>query len=112
MRRNICNIFQANNAPVTGASGGPAYVYPSVPTYADVRCTAQAMGLREVVDEQARVTVFVEWLFMFAEDIQVSPRDMIMFTDQAGVTHQIFVETQRDNAGRNAAYTIRGAEKV
>jgi hypothetical protein len=112
VRRNAVDIYQALDTPVAGSSGGPVYFYAATPNFPGVRCTAQAIGLREGVDEQNRVTVFVDWLLMFSRDQQVDARDMIIFVDQYNVSHTMFVETERDNASRGGAFTVRALEKV
>lgn len=112
VRINRVDIYAANQSPQADSAGGPVWTYPSTPTYPAVRCTAQAVALREGTDAQERVTQFVEWLLMFNTNQLVSPRDMIIYTDSADGTHTIFIETEKDNAGRGSAFTVRGLEKV
>lgn len=87
------------------------WTYSSAPAFRGVACTGQAVGLREVVDAQERVTQVVEWLLMFNSPQQVSVRDKLIYTDQVG-SHTIFVETMKDNAGRAGAFTVTGQERV
>ena len=56
--------------------------------------------------------MLVEWKIIFAKYQVINPRDMISFTDPQGVKHAVFVEAERDNAGRNSAYSVRAIEHV
>jgi hypothetical protein len=109
---NRVDIYNALKSPQADSNGGPVWTYPSVPTFTQVHCTVQAVGLSEGVDAQERVTQFVEWLLMFNANQPVKARDQIIYRDKAGVTHTIFVETLKDNASRGGAFTVRGLEKV
>jgi hypothetical protein len=112
VRKNTVDIYVANTLPQGDTIGAPVWSYPPIPTYAHVRCTAQALGLKEVVDEQERVTQVVEWLLMFSINQPVSPRDMVLYKDTADGLHTIFIETSKDNAGRGGQFTWMGQEKV
>jgi hypothetical protein len=112
VRDNFVDIYQANQLPQADTNSGPLWTYPPIPTFRRVSCTAQAIGLRMDVDDQERVIQFTEWLFMFNILILVSAKDMIIFKDSADGVHTVFVETEKDNAGRGGAFTIRGLEKI
>ena len=106
---NRCDIYPA----VTGrdVDGGTAYTYPTR-TGASVPCSIQAQGVIEVVDDQQRVTQLNEYKVMFANQQDVSPRDKLVYVDAGGVTRELFVEAQRDEAGRGAAFTVRATERI
>jgi len=88
------------------------FTYPTAPTYPQVPCTAQAQGFAEVVDDQQRITQIVEWKILLGTAIVVSPRDKLVFIDQADGIHTMFVEASRDEAGRGSAFTIRAVERT
>lgn len=97
---------------VVDAAGGSSWAYPSTPTYSQKPCTAQAVGIREVVDDQDRITQLVEWKIMFGSFVSVDVRDRLNFEQPAGVSHEAFVEVSRDEAGRGAAFTVRATERI
>jgi hypothetical protein len=67
----------------------------------------------ETVDEQQRITQLQEWRLMFGFPFPaVKARDKIIYVDFSGVTHTIFVEAARDNAGRGAALTVMCTERI
>ncbi len=109
---NRVDIYNANPSPQQDSNGGPIWIYPPIPTYSQVHCTAQAIGLHEDEDAQERVTQFVEWLLMFRANQAVNARDKVLYRDRAAITHSIIIETNKDNASRGGAFTIRGLEKV
>lgn len=83
--------------------------YPSVPTYSSIPCTAQPGGYVEYTD-QGVITTRKEWRFMFGETVAVRPRDKIVFTDTRGVSHTVYAEASRDEAGRGMAMSVKGSE--
>jgi hypothetical protein len=109
---NRCDIYVAANPTTADIAGGMVFAYPSAPTARQVPCTIQATMIREVVDEQDRITQVLEYKVMFAGFQNVSPRDKLLYQDPAGTTHTLFVEVQRDEAGRGAAFTVRATEKI
>ena len=96
---------------VQDRSGRSSPSYGSTPTYAGVPCTAQPGGYVEVSD-QGVLTTQKEWRFILGESVAVSPRDRITFTDMRGVSHTVYVEASRDEAGRGMAFSIKGLEKT
>jgi hypothetical protein len=64
------------------------------------------------VEDQGRITQRVGWLLIFGSYLGLSPKDKILLMDAGGVLHTMFVEASRDNAGRDAAYSVRAEERV
>ena len=106
---NRCDIYPA----VTGrdVDGGTTYTYPTR-TGASVPCSIQAQGVLEIIDDQQRITQLGEYKIMFANQQAVKPRDKIVYVDPLGVMRELFVEAQRDEAGRGAAFTVRATERI
>ncbi len=107
---NRCNIY-LSTGPGRDSDGGVTFPYPSIPSQANVPCTAQPVSTTEVQD-QDRITMMTQWRLMFANFIQVSPKDLITFTDGGGVLRTVIVDAQRDEAGRNAAFSIYATERL
>ncbi len=91
--------------------GGVVYSYPSAPTYGGVAASVQPKAT-EIVDEQDRVTRIVTYLIIIGQPLILSSRSKILWTDSAGVLHTIIYEADRDNAGRGAAFTYYGVERL
>lgn len=104
---NTCDIYQSSAG--RDADGGVQFPYPTLPTYAQVPCTAQAQGFSEIED-QGRITQIVEWKIMFGSFIGLSSRDKIVWTAADG-PHIAFVEADRDDVGRGAAFVVRATER-
>ncbi len=107
---NRVDIYQATEA--NDDAGGVQFIYPGSPTFGQVPCTIQAGAIEEVIDEQERITQLLHYKIMFSMAISVTPRDKLVYQDPAGVTRELFVEVQRDEAGRQAAYTVRAVERI
>ena len=107
---NTVNIFVGQNSVDT--DGGPTWIYPSAPTYANVPCSVQATDFDMVVDDQERVVQIYSYKVIFGARVSVTPRDQIIWVDKLGFSHTLFFKAQRDNAGRGGAYTIRAEERV
>ena len=99
------------SSPGRDVDGGVQFNYPTTPTYPQVRATTQAQTYDEI-DDQGRITMVVEWKILLGEFVVVSPRDMIKFNDPQGIQHTVFVEANRDNAGRGSTLGIRAIEKI
>lgn len=106
---NRVNIFQSMSA--RDNDGGPQYPYPSKPTYLNQACTVQPIGAAEVED-QGRITMIRSYKIMFGVPIALNPRDKIVWVDNVGNTRNIFVQANRDEAGRGAAFTVYAEERV
>lgn len=107
---NRCNIFLASGAG-RDTDGGVTFPYPSIPTLANVPCTAQPVSTFEVEDQQ-RITMMTQWRIMFGAFVPVSPKDQITFLDGGGVLRTVIVDAERDEAGRNAAFSIYATERL
>jgi hypothetical protein len=112
VRKNSVDIYNALPSPQADGVGGPVWTYPPTPSCRGVRCTAQAGSIAEVVDDQDRVTRVIEWKMMFASQQVIKPRDKIIYVDAGCVTHTIYVEIQRDEAGRGGAFTVHLIERI
>ena len=91
-------------------AGGPSYSYPVLTQYA-VPCTCQPTGFSEI-EENGRLTVMRQWRLMFGRDTAAGLRDKIIFTDPAGVSHTLYVQATRDEAGRGMAYSVTATERI
>ncbi len=106
---NLVNIFKAG--PGRDTDGGVQYPYPTLPTLANVPCTAQATGSGEIED-QGRITKITEWKMIFGSYLGISPRDQMVWQDPQGVSHTAFAKADRDEAGRGSAFTVFAEERV
>jgi len=107
--KQTCSIHAATSAQDGG--GGHRPTYAAAPTSAGVPCSAQPNGFAEVWD-QGQLSVHVSWRLFFATPVLVRPRDMIVFRDDAGITHTVYAEASRDEAGRGGCYSIRATERT
>jgi hypothetical protein len=103
------NIYKAG--PGRDTDGGVEYPYPSLPSYANVPCTAQPVSSEEVEDA-GRITKIVTWKMIFGSFLGLSPRDQLVWQDPAGTAHTAFAKADRDEAGRGAAFTVFAEERV
>ncbi len=97
-------------------NGGPLEVYPATPTYKGIPCTVQVIAYTEQpasdADGQDRITQLLEYRIMFGQNYTITARDKIVYVDGAGVSHTLFAQAQRDEAGRGGAFTIRADERL
>ena len=107
---NRVDVYVAG--PGRDSDGGVQFPYPPAPTMKGVACTVQPGATGEIVDEQQRIAKLTEYKIMFASPINLSPRDKIVWVDAGGVTRTLFVEADRDEAGRGAAFTVHATERV
>ena len=110
VRKDRIDIYQA----VTSAdsAGGMVFTYPPIPTFSQVACTIQAGEILEIIDEQDRITQYLSYKIMFADQQPVVPRDKGIYIDTLGIQRILFADVQRDEAGRGSAFTVRWTEKV
>jgi hypothetical protein len=113
---NLASVYQALG-PTSGAAqsdtiGGPLWQYSSTPTYSNIPCTAQAGEYDEIVDAQERVTRIRHWRLMASGPWRVKARDKIIYTTVRGLTHTLYVADERDEAGRDAAFTVKCVERI
>ena len=110
---NTVNIFVA--PPGRDNDGGAQFPYPPTPTYANISCSVQPIDFDEIIDDQNRLTQIYGYKIIFSADpppTGLTPRDLIVWVDSLNITHNLFFAAQRDNAGRNSAYTIRAVERI
>lgn len=91
------------------ADGGPRFTPSGGAT--TLACSAQPGEFFET-QENSRVTKQREWRLIFGVPVSISPKDQIIHVDRAGISHTLFAEADRDEAGRGGAYSIRAVEKV
>jgi hypothetical protein len=103
-----CNIFVA--PPGRGAGGGVQFNYLPTPTYSNVPCSIQGRGT-EVFDEQRRITAFTDYIVILGRSLNVSPRDMIQYTDASGNLRTLYVSAEWDMAGRGSAFGVPCTER-
>ena len=106
--RQSCQVYPATRGQDT--TGGVQYTYP-IAASMGLRCSAQPHEYEEIY-ENDRITQVRHWRLMFTSDPGVKPRDMLVWTDHASLTHTGYVQTSRDEAGRGLAYTVRAIEKL
>ena len=106
---NRVNIYAA--IPGRDVDGGVQFPYPPMPTYVKQPCTVQPISASEIED-QGRITMIRGYKIMFGVPIALSPRDKIVWVDNVGNTRNIFVQANRDEAGRGAAFTVYAEERV
>jgi hypothetical protein len=107
--KQSCDIYPATAGQDRGGRFQPSYA--TSPTYRGVPCTAQPGVYVETFDQGAAIKLR-EWRLMLGRSVTVKQRDRIVFADPAGITHTVYVEADRDEAGRGAAYSIRCTERT
>ena len=76
---------------------------------ANVDCTVQTMGGNaETVQRRTRDST--DYDILFFEDYQLQPKDLIVWVDETGRSHSIFVLSWQEQAGRSAAWKAVGKE--
>jgi len=119
--RDTINIYYAGgvgfaglaNAPnYTTADGGYSPTYSPSPNVVNFPCSVQYRDQSEgVVDELNRVTEIRTYSILCGSDPQVDPRDMIVYVDNSGNPHTLFVEASNDQAGRGSCWRIKATER-
>lgn len=94
------------------ATGAYLPTYAPTPTYPAVSCMVEADDMYELVDDQGRITRYFVWYIMTDVRYNLVPRSKIIFVDDGGLTHTMFVEANRGEAERGGAYTIRAVERL
>lgn len=105
---NRVDLYRA----VAGISGtGYKPTYSAYPDVVSIPCSVQPVAL--TAGEEGgprRVNVISAYRLIFDRDWDMDVRDKLAWTDSLGVTRTLFVETTKDNAGRNAAFSIVAVE--
>ena len=105
---NRVDIYKSTSGRDT--DGGVVFSYPALPSFRAAPCTVQPHSSAETED-QGRITKIVIYKIMFGSYLGLSPRDLIVWVDPQGVTHRIFANADRDEAGRGAAWTVFAEER-
>lgn len=101
--RNRVDISHA----VEGTSGaGVTYSYPSRPDLESVPCSVQPQVQDTDPESLARLTRVNRYSVHFGGQVDVAIRDKLVWVDDAGDDHTLMVETDYDNAGRAAMWTV------
>jgi hypothetical protein len=108
---NRCDIYVSTPTTATDADGAPQFPIGSTPTYPAVPCTIQGRA-RVDVGEQRRVTQITDYVIIFANYIEVTPRDTLVFNDPLGVRRTCYIESVEDMAGRGAAFKVYAQERT
>lgn len=105
---NRVDLYRA----IPGVSGtGYKPTYASYPDVVLIPCSVQPVEL--MAGEEGgpqRVNVISGYRLIFDRDWGMSVRDKLVWTDSLGTTRNLFVETTKDNAGRNAAFSVVAVE--
>jgi hypothetical protein len=106
----FAGLGQAQNT--ISADGGYSPVYPSTPSLPSLACSVQYKKTSEsVLDELDRVTEIRTYSILCRQDPLVDPRDMIIYVDNTGNSHTLFVEASQDEAGRGSCWMIHATER-
>ena len=104
------NLMDLQNQ--TGNDGGYKPVFNPVPDIQGLPCTVQFSQESEgTLDELNRVTEVRRYAILCGTDPQVDPRDMIVYVDDSGNQHTLFVEASNDQAGRGSCWRIQATER-
>ena len=86
--------------------------YPSA-FAADVPCSVQPDSPTRFFDPiTSRLIEQTRYHVMFVENFSLVADDKIVWVDDAGVSHSLFVHGQADQAGRAAAYIVSCEERT
>jgi hypothetical protein len=102
----------ANSQNTTTADGGYSPAYNATPSISDFPCSVQYDGAAEgVMDELNRVTEIRRYAILCGQDPLVDARDMLVYVDNSGDSHTLFVEASNDQAGRGSCWRIQATER-
>lgn len=102
----------ANSPNTTGADGGYSPAFGATPDTQGFPCTVQFQQESEgIIDELNRVTEIRRYAILCGSDPEVDPRDMIIFKDNSGNQHTLYVEASNDQAGRGSCWRIQATER-
>ncbi len=92
--------------------GGLQVGYTS-PTMTGVPCSVQFRESLEVVDDQQRIAVANSYHILFGQPQNLTPRDLILWTDTDGILRKLFIDAAPPSeAGRGGTYVVRCSERV
>jgi hypothetical protein len=119
--RDTINIYYADGTGFVslidvpnqvGADGGYQPVFSPTPDVSNFPCSVQYKQEAEgVMDELNRVTEVRRYAILCNSDPQVDPRDAIIYIDNSGNSHTLFVEASNDQAGRGSCWRIQATER-
>lgn len=102
----------ANGPNQTTADGGYDPAFASTPDISQFPCSVQyAQESEGVMDELNRVTEIRRYAILCGQDPAVDARDMIVYVDNSGNSHMLFVEASNDQAGRGSCWRIQATER-
>jgi hypothetical protein len=102
----------ANTPNLITADGGYSPLYNMTPSVANFPCSVQYTEASEgVMDELNRLTEIRRYSILCGTDPEVDPRDMILYVDNSGNPHTLFVEASNDQAGRGGCWRIKATER-
>lgn len=105
---NLLTIWRAT--PSQDGSGAPQYIAKLLRR--GVPCSIQPTSVMEIVDEQGRVTQQQAYEILFPVDPGVNARDKLQYIDSLGFTRTLFAQATRNEAGRDACFTVVAIEKL
>lgn len=94
------------------ADAAPQWSYAGPPKLEDVSCSIQVGSYEEVFDQQERLCRVNSYTLFFTFNPGIVPRDLIVWVDTANITHTLFVQQARDEAGRGTAFTVKAIERI
>lgn len=115
---NRVDVYPAINGQ--DADGAVQFTYAQTATYESLPCTVQVMDYEEVVEEstsmgdsgQRRITRLLHYRILFGAYVRGLSRAKVIWIDNNRVTHTLFTQASRDEAGRGAAFTIKAVERL
>lgn len=101
------------NAPnLTTQDGGYSPGFNTTPNISGFPCSVQYRNQSEgTTEELNRVTEVREYSILCGSDPQVDPRDQILYVDNSGNPHTLYVEASNDQAGRGGCWRIKAVER-
>jgi hypothetical protein len=107
--KDTINIYYAISG--TTADGGYAPSYHAQPNVTMQVATVQYKKTEKIVDELNRITEYRVYAILCPNDPAVNPEDMILYVDNSGITHTLYVLASNDQAGRGSCWRIQAAER-
>ena len=101
----------ANGPNLVGPDGGYAPSFNTTPNVSDFQCSVQYQKASEATDELSRTTELRTYSIICGTDPEVGPRDLIIYVDNTGVLHNLYVEASNDQAGRGSCWRVTATER-
>jgi len=114
--RDVISVFYAGgaigaNPGTTTADGGYAPIYATTANILNLPCTVQYTGVEKTVDELNRITELRHYAILCQSDPGTDPDDMLVYVDNSGISHTLFVNATNDQAGRGSCWRIQATER-